>query len=112
MKEIIPSHLPSERMELSIEKRQQKEKELIGNIVPHAGHTVWEINNETLEITKASFQELTFILNQLNNSHKEILIREGFTYVAALNKKNALKKFKQGNNGSKPAGELNLNEIY
>jgi hypothetical protein len=35
---------------------------------------------------------------------KQALVREGFTYVSAMNKKNALKKYLKGSNGGKEMG--------
>jgi predicted nuclease with TOPRIM domain len=86
-------------IEISVKKKQQKEKEFIGTIIPHEGHTIYQINDETLEIEKAKFSNTTFIFGGENK--KEILIMKGCTYVSALNKKNALKKYKKGLNGSK-----------
>jgi hypothetical protein len=85
---------------LSIQKKQQKEKELVGKIIPHAGHKVYEINDETLEIELAKYELKTYFIGQ-NHNNPEIIIRNGYSYVSALNKKNALKKYKQGLNGSK-----------
>jgi hypothetical protein len=89
-----------DKMELSIQKKQQKEKELVGKIIPHAGHKVFEINDETLEIKLAEFELKTFIIGG-NHPNPEIITRSGYSYVSALNSKNALKKYKQGLNGSK-----------
>ena len=80
----------------------QKEKEFIGKIIPHAGHKVWEINDENLDIELAKYEVQTFIIGK-NHNNPEIIIRNGFSYVSALNKSNALKKYKQGINGSKEA---------
>jgi hypothetical protein len=42
----------------------------------------------------------TFIIGG-NHPNPEIITRSGYSYVSALNTKNALKKYKQGINGSK-----------
>lgn len=89
-----------DKMEVSIQKKQQKEKVLIGKIIPHPGHTVWEINDETLEIQEAKFEQQNFIFG-IQNTNPEIIIRSGFSYISALNKKSALKKYAKGENGSK-----------
>lgn len=91
-----------DKMEISIQKKQQKEKEFIGKIIPHAGHKVWEINDKNLDIELAKYEVQTFIIGK-NHNNPEIIIRNGFSYVSALNKSNALKKYKQGMNGSKEA---------
>ena len=94
-----------EKTELQIQKKQQIERELVGKIIPHSGHTVWEINPETEEIEKAMYLERNwdFVtdISDLADNKTEVLYREGFVYVSALNKKNALKKYRQGKNGSK-----------
>jgi hypothetical protein len=100
MKEFEGVYQEKDKMELSIQKKQQKEKEFVGKIIPHAGHKIYEINEETLEIGLAKYELKTFIIGQYHNN-PEIIIRNGYSYVSALNKKNALKKYKQGLNGSK-----------
>ena len=105
MKEFEGVYKEKDKMELSIQKKQQKEKELVGKIIPHEGHKVWEINDETFEIKQAEFEKKTFIIGR-NQMNPEIIIRSGFSYVSALNSKNALKKYKQGFNGSKKLGNM------
>ena len=91
-----------DKMEISVQKKQQKEKELVGKIIPHPGHTVWEINNETLEIQEAKFEHKDFKFGfKVDQQNQEIIIRSGFSYISALNKKSALKKYAKGENGSK-----------
>lgn len=102
MKEFEGVFQQKDKMELSIQKKQQREKELVGKIIPHANHKVWEINNETLEIGLAKYELRTFVIGQ-NHTNPEIIIRSGYSYVSAMNKANALKKYKQGLNGSKEA---------
>lgn len=95
---------PEHKMEIQVQKKQQIEKELVGKIIPHENHTVWEICLNTEKIKKATYVEKKEFINfgELScNENKEILVREGFAYVSALNKKNALKKFKKNKNGSK-----------
>lgn len=100
MKEFEGVFQEKDKMELSIQKKQQREKEFVGKIIPHAGHKVYEINNETLDIKLAEFDLKTFIIGD-NHPNPEIITRIGYSYVSALNIKNALKKYKQGLNGSK-----------
>ncbi len=90
---------PKSRIEVSVKQKKQVEHELIGNIILHEGHTLWQINKETLEIEKAKFSIATYVLGGENK--KEIIVKDGFFYVSALNKKNALKKYLQGKNGTK-----------
>lgn len=95
---------PEEKIELQIQKQQQVEKVLMGKIIPHNNHTVWEINLKTEKIQKATYIEKDSVINFGGippKENMEVLYREGFDYVSALNKKNALKKFRQNKNGSK-----------
>lgn len=94
------------KIEQSIKQQKQIEYELIGKIIPHEGHIVWEINKETLKIERAKFSNATYVLGAENK--KEIIIKEGFAYVSAFNKKNALRKYKNGKNGSKQIDKNHL----
>jgi hypothetical protein len=105
MKEFEGVFQEKDKMEISIQKKQQKEKEFVGKIIPHAGHKVYEINEETLEIELAKYELKTYFIGQ-NHNNAEIIIRSGFAYVSALNSKNALKKYKKGVNGSKELGSM------
>lgn len=99
------------KTEISIQKKIQIEKELIGKIIPHAGHQIFEINNETLEVKPAEFTNYTFILGN-NHSRQEIICNADCTYVSALNTKNAMKQFKKGKNGSKDlSGGIEINPL-
>jgi hypothetical protein len=95
-----------EKIEISVKQKKQIEKELIGNIIPHNNHTLWEINNETLSIKKAEFIKQPIVFGE-KEPQKQVLQRDGYSYVSALNKANALKKFNQGKNGSK---EIDVNK--
>ena len=109
MKEVKLESIYKNKTEISIQKKVKIEKEFISKIIPHSGHQVYEINNETLEISLANYEVKTFIIAQSHNN-KEIIIREGFSYVSALNIKNALKKFNKGSNGSKDlSGGIEIN---
>jgi hypothetical protein len=105
MKEFEGVFQEKDKMEISIQKKQQKEKVLVGKLIPHAGHKIFEINEETLEVKVAEFEKKTYIIGS-NHNNPEIIIRSGCAYVSALNSKNALKKFKQGINGSKELGNM------
>lgn len=87
------------RIEVSVKQKRQVEYELIGKIIPHEGHVIWQINKQTLSIERAKFSNATYIFGSENK--KEIIIKDGYAYISALNKKNALKKYKQQKNGSK-----------
>lgn len=89
------------KTELSVKKQQQIERELVGKITPHKNHIVFEIHNISGKIEKAQYIEKNYFFGLKKKNNKEVLYREGYSYVAALNKKNALKKHKSKNNGSK-----------
>ncbi len=91
---------PKKNIELSVQQKKQVEHQLIGEIVPHQGHQIWQINIETLEVTLAKYSNATATFGM--EVKKEIIKKVGFNYVSALNKKNALKKHLAGVNGSKP----------
>jgi len=93
---------PKEKTEISIQQKKQIEKELVGVLKPHSGHSIFEIDVETLEVKYAQFVTYTFSIGK-NHSNKELLVRDGFAYICALNEKNALKKYLKGSNGSKEA---------
>jgi len=95
------------KIEISVKKQVQVEKELIGKIIPHENHILFEINDETGEIQKATYLPVpTFVKfgAKIEKPKKQALVREGFTYVSAMNKKNALKKYLKGSNGGKILG--------
>jgi len=88
-----------EKIDVSVKKQKQVEHQLIGKIIPHENHSMWEINNETHEVKKAQYSNTTY--QAFAKNQKEIIVKKGFSYVSALNKKNALKQFLKGKNGSK-----------
>lgn len=89
-------------IEVSVKKKKQIEHQFIENIALNEGHRIWQINKETLEIEEANFTKTTY--QMFGENKKEIIVKDGFVYVAALNKKNALKKYKKGCNGGKKLG--------
>ena len=91
---------PKLRVESKIKKEKQIEYILVSNIKPYKGHILWEINRKTKEINKAQMSKKTFTFNEENRP--EIIQRDGYDYVSALNKKNALKSFRKGKQGGKP----------
>lgn len=95
-----------DQLEVTIKQKKQVEKKLIGDIMPHNGHKIWKINKETLEIEEAKYLNTAFYVGKENK--KEILVTDGFEYVSALNKKNALKLFAKGKVGGKEIIENHL----
>lgn len=94
------TELPSkENIEISVTQKQQKGNKLIGKIVPHNGHKMWEINTQTLEVKQVKYSNATY--SPYGETKKEIIIKQGCVYISALNEKNALKKYKKKSNGGK-----------
>ena len=83
-------------IEFSVKKKIGIEREFIGKLLPKKGHTLFQINKETLEIVKYVFVKRDYIYDPYNPAqkiNKEVAIKDGFAYISALNKKNALKKY-------------------
>lgn len=92
----------SERTEVQVKKKQEKELKLVSSIRPYAGHTLYEINNKTLEVTPAQYKKKEYItwdeaLKIYNGNqsrlHTDVIIKQGYTYISALNAKSALKRY-------------------
>ncbi len=89
-----------EKVEISIQKDVEKKAELVGTLKPYKNHRVFEINNNTMAIQLARFENASYVFDK-GVPNKKIIINKECTYVSAMNKNNALKKFKKGSNGSK-----------
>lgn len=87
------------KLEVTINQKKQIEKRFIGDVIPYNGHKIWKINKETLKVEEAKYTNTTYNISGENK--KEIIVIEGFEYVSALNKKNALKLFSKGKFGGK-----------
>jgi len=65
----------------------------------HKGHTLYEINLETGETTKAEYVQVDMELTKVGVSpnlqtvHKKVITKPNCIYISALNIKNAAKKF-------------------
>ena len=88
------------KTELSVKQKKEVKHELQGRIIPYENHTMQEVNNETKEIKKALFSNVTYEFG--GELRKEVITKKGHSYIGALNKRNVLKKFDKGVNGSKP----------
>lgn len=109
MKELDVNKLVKEKQ--NVEVTQQKEVEYRleyeSTIIPHENHTLFEINIDTLEVSIPEYKVRDYVYNphwvkgSKIQGHSEVIRKEGFAYISALNKKNALKKYKEGSNGSK-----------
>jgi hypothetical protein len=117
MKELEKNNLLSDRQAIESVQHKHKEIELafIENLKPLKGHTLYEINNSTLEIVEAQYHKEERItwheaLKAFNNPQisvvKDVIIKPYHSYISALNPKSALKRH-QMNKGSAslPEGE-------
>jgi hypothetical protein len=95
------------KTEYAVQKEIKKQKVLVGKIIPYKGHSIWEVNNLTLEVRLAKFIQQTYIINQAH-PNPEILVLKDHSYVSALNKESALKKYLKGSNGSKKMGNMEI----
>jgi len=79
----------------------KKQVKKLGVIKPYKGHSLFEIEIQTMNINLAEFEtiEVNWAKNSSNKS--QLKVKEGCVYISALNKKNALKKFKKGSIGSR-----------
>jgi hypothetical protein len=86
-------------IEVSVKQKKEVEITYTNSLIPYSGHKIWEINKETLEVKEAKFHNKDFYLGSANK--KEIIKKPNCEYVSALNKENALKKYKKGVNGGR-----------
>jgi hypothetical protein len=91
------------QVENVVKKKQQQEFKYIDSIRPIAGHNLWEINTETLEIKLAEYKieqyltwEEAIKICQGGSTKKEVIMKMNCVYVSALNAENALKRYLSG----------------
>jgi hypothetical protein len=79
-------------------KQQIKEQKFLGRLNPKRGHTLWKINIVSMDIEKAIFDTDTIVLDSLDGAEnqlkkRKLIVEDGYFYISALNKKNAIKKY-------------------
>ena len=94
-----------DEVKLHTEKQQEKKIQFIGSIQPHQGHTCYELNTETGIIEEAKFERVAAVFTDpkyskdgeksVEPNRLKLMIRDNCLYTTALNKKNALKKFRK-----------------
>lgn len=88
---------PQDKTELHAQKEIEKQKKLVGRITPHRGHTLFEINCTTGEITEAEYEVEAIDFKAAANGQmaktKKVITKENCLYISCLNKTNAKKKF-------------------
>lgn len=86
MKEL--ENIDKAKLEIVAEKRKYQHDY---TIIPHKGHTCYQLDMSTGEITVAKIEEVNSSLN--GKISKKILQQKNCVYTSALNKQNAQKKF-------------------
>ena len=103
MKELEKNNLLSDKQSIESVQHKQKEIELafIENLKPLKGHTLYEINNSTLEVVEAQYHKEEMItwheaLRAFNNPQirvvKDVIVKPCHSYISALNPKSAMKR--------------------
>ena len=75
---------------------QEKQLRHIGQIRPHKGHKLFEVDQKTGVVREAQFEKTDIHYSQdLNKAKrsKKVVVREGCFYLTALNQKNACRKY-------------------
>lgn len=75
-----------------IERTIPKEQKYLGTMLSHPGHTCFQYDTSTGEVTPAVFETTSENL-ATGKIRKKLLTKQGCLYVTALNKSNAQKKF-------------------
>lgn len=88
-----------DEVKVHAEKQQEKQLKHVGTMIPHGGHTLWELDIKTHRVTKAEFQEqyVDFVAASKGEiAHKKkVVVKDGCDYELALNLKNAVKRFRR-----------------
>ena len=80
------------------------EKKFLEKITIKPGQKLFEINELTLEIEEAVYENYTVKINSESNKldiktkdpyfiSRSVVVKEGFEYIVAINKKNAIRKY-------------------
>lgn len=86
--------------ELTIKKQVKVEPDYLleGQILPKKGQLVYEINIATLEVGEAEYERATVALFAAEIPARKLIMKPGYLYIPAINKANALRKFKKDSN--------------
>lgn len=91
----------NDRIEQTQKKQQEVELAFIEHLKPLKGHTLYEINNSTLEVVEADYVKTELIKwydavriheNPVLKVVKDVIIKPHHSYVSALNAENAIKR--------------------
>ena len=96
------SHIQMNKQNKGVKTAEVKKQEKkLGVIKPHKGHTLFEIEVKTMSINLPEFETIEVDWTKDSSNKSKLKVKEGCVYISALNKRNALKKFKKGSNGSR-----------
>lgn len=62
-----------------------------GTAVPKRGHTIYEVNKETLEYSPVEFAKQDYVVGE-KQQNRRINMKPGCVYISALNEKNLRRK--------------------
>lgn len=77
--------------EILRQKEVKKPIKLIGTVKPQRGQIMWELNLNDGAVNPATYNEAT--VNTKGEIRKKLIMKDGFLYALAINKRNAQKKF-------------------
>jgi hypothetical protein len=78
-------------------KEVDKKQNLVGNILPKRGHTLFSFNLKTREVKKAEFIPLDYKWVSTTQYNRKVEVEENCIYRSVLNKKNLIKVLKREN---------------
>lgn len=83
---------PSEFVKLAEVKAEAKK---IGSIQPYPGHTTFkmDLSHPALLVSEVTAEDMETTHHFNGGTKRKIVVKEGFLYCSALNKKNAIKRF-------------------
>lgn len=97
-----------DQVEIVKQVQQKKHKKFLGKLVPGDGHKLWELQHSDQTVRMVIIEKTKYIKYDAvekpklkpgqiyiphDTNHKKFTIREGCTYLYALNEKGAMKKF-------------------
>ena len=98
MKELEQHHKVEIHQEAN--KQHEKQQKFLGSIKPKKGHTLFKIDVNSWNIDKAKFETDTIVWDGVGDAKnqlkkRKLIVEDGYFYISALNKDNAMKKYFQ-----------------
>jgi nitrogen-specific signal transduction histidine kinase len=93
--------IKKDKVEIVAQSEKKYQHQKLGTIIPHKGHTLFQINYVTGEVTVAEFEKTDVELSRLGKEanlkkiRHRVLIKKDCIYVSALNIRNACIKFEK-----------------